>query len=334
MHCTMWGLRVLIRVTLLCVVSAGSVAARVQPRPQRTGPAQFGVAPAASNHVIMQMCYAFSVSQRVPTVRIVVALPRSIEEKQKILEIAYSIEPVRIFYEDENRYAEFILIQPEELTTLRIDIEAELYRYDLGTARERKKTSRVKDAAIADFLKEEQYLEKDEAAIQDISESLKGETDVDKVRAIYSYVIENMEYEIVEKDNLGAVYAAKNNKGDCTEYSDLFVALCRAKGIPARVITGYTARFDEVSPKHHWVEVYLKDYGWVPFDPSWGDTEDKFIRNMAFERLQPAYVYLSHIRNDPVLYDHHFYAYSYYGSNGSFTNSVKFRQPSEKENRP
>jgi len=334
MYAAMGSLRLAAVLMLLCAASAGGFVARVRPSPPRTDPAQFGVAPAAGNRVTVRIYYAFSVPRRIPSIRFVVSLPRSIEEKQKILQIKYSVEPARTFYENENRYAEFILTEPQEATTLRIDIEAEVYRYDLGMARSGKKTSRGQDAVFTDFLKQEQYLEKNDATIQRISEGLKGKNDVDKVRAIYDYVVENMQYEIVGKDDLGAVHAAKQKKGDCTEYSDLFVALCRAKGIPARVITGYTARFDEISPKHHWVEVHLKDYGWVPFDPSWGDTEDKFIRNTAFETLQPVYVYLSHIRNDPVLYNHHFYAYSYHGDNGAFTDSVKFRQHLAGENPP
>jgi len=334
MYDTMWGLRVLVAVTLLCLLPAGNVGARTRTRFQRTDRLQSGPAPSVGNRVTLEMYYAFSAAQRVPSIRIVVVLPRSVEGKQRILEIKYSIGPTRIFYENENRYAEFILTRPGELTTLRIDIEAELYRYDLGTARSGKKTSHDGEADIDDFLKDEKYLEKDDGIIERISESLDGETDVDKVRAIYDYVIENMEYEIMGNDNLGAVYAAENKKGDCTEYSDLFVALCRAKGIPARVITGYTVRFDEVSPKHHWAEVYLEGYGWVPFDPSWGDTGDKLIRNRAFDRLQPVYVYLSHIRNDPILYNHHFYAYSYHGGEGAFTNSVKFREHFESQKLP
>jgi transglutaminase-like putative cysteine protease len=135
-----------------------------------------------------------------------------------------------------------------------------------------------------------------------------------------------MEYAIPGEKALGAVKAAQQKKGDCSEYSDLFVALCRAKNIPARVATGYTVRFDEISPKHHWAEVYLKKYGWVPFDPSWGDMEDSIFRNRAFGVLRPVYIYLTGIRNDPGLHNNHFYTYMYWGDKVKLEDSIEFKR--------
>jgi hypothetical protein len=52
---------------------------------------------------------------------------------------------------------------------------------------------------------------------------------------------------------------------DCNLGSALFVGLCRARGLPARMVTGYmlhvTAPFF-----HTWSEVWFDDQGWTPFD--------------------------------------------------------------------
>src|SRR5262249_46641734 len=67
----------------------------------------------------------------------------------------------------------------------------------------------------------------------------------------------------------GALGALALKYGTCREYTDLFVALCRAKGIPARVCEGLviTPTPEPKVPNHGWAEVHIKDYGWVPFDP-------------------------------------------------------------------
>lgn len=57
---------------------------------------------------------------------------------------------------------------------------------------------------------------------------------------------------------------------DCLTGSALLVGLCRARGIPARVVSGYN--LEPLSPGHHyWAEVLLPPWGWLPLDlASWG----------------------------------------------------------------
>lgn len=52
---------------------------------------------------------------------------------------------------------------------------------------------------------------------------------------------------------------------DCRVGSALMVALCRARQIPARLVTGYTLH--PAAPGFHtWLEVWLDDRGWIPLD--------------------------------------------------------------------
>ncbi len=64
-----------------------------------------------------------------------------------------------------------------------------------------------------------------------------------------------------------AVQVLRTRSGDCNEHTQLFVALARAVGIPARVNTGL-AYVNGKFYYHAWPEVRLRD--WVAVDPTFG----------------------------------------------------------------
>ena len=278
-----------------------------------------------SNTVELGLSYDFSVPGDTFRISFIVILPETIPDRQKILGIKYSRKPSRIFNKNGNRYAEFVFIKPDRQEKVEINIKAELFRYDLFTAREKPGFDDYEDSGNRDFLKHEKYIEKDHAEIRQIAESIEGQTQTDIVNNIYNYVIDNMEYTAHNGKDWGAVKALQWKKGDCTEYSDLFVALCRAKNIPARFAAGYTVRFDDISAKHNWAEVFLQDYGWVPFDPSWGDVKNFILRDRAFSRMRPVYLYITNIRNDEVIKNYHFAGYTFWGDRARVKDSIEFK---------
>ncbi|MHA1409997.1 MAG: transglutaminase domain-containing protein [Candidatus Odinarchaeia archaeon] len=94
-----------------------------------------------------------------------------------------------------------------------------------------------------------------------------------KAKVFFDFVIRHIKYKLM--DEQGALFALKNGIGDCTEYSTLFCALCRAAGIPARWIQGETYSNKQTEEAlgniaHKWAEFYLEGYGWIPVDPTWG----------------------------------------------------------------
>lgn len=66
----------------------------------------------------------------------------------------------------------------------------------------------------------------------------------------------------------------QQKNGVCQDFAHAMVALCRSLGIAARYVSGYF--FDATHDRslrgsqasHAWVEVYIKDTGWVGFDPT------------------------------------------------------------------
>jgi transglutaminase-like putative cysteine protease len=102
-------------------------------------------------------------------------------------------------------------------------------------------------------------------------------SDYRKAMSIFEYVNMGLTYDTSEEyANKGALSAYENQKGVCEEFATLFAALCRASGIPTRVIEGYRLdmeKIDEETGKidttnHVWAEIYLKDFGWLPVEPT------------------------------------------------------------------
>ncbi len=94
-----------------------------------------------------------------------------------------------------------------------------------------------------------------------------------KMRNIFNYIIKNMYYERVGGWNTAPTVLARGN-GSCSEYSFVFISMCRSAGIPARYVGTIAKRGDNRTIDdvfHRWVEVYLPNYGWIPVDPSGGD---------------------------------------------------------------
>lgn len=90
-----------------------------------------------------------------------------------------------------------------------------------------------------------------------------------QVEAIMAWVSQS-----VEDSSVGQATTAemvfKARAGDCTEHSILFVALCKAVGIPARLAQGamYVEGDMPFFGWHQWAEIH-NGTGWVGVDPTW-----------------------------------------------------------------
>lgn len=95
-----------------------------------------------------------------------------------------------------------------------------------------------------------------------------------KARAIYDWTVENMYRDPATRGcGKGDVcLLLLKPGGKCTDISSVFVALCRAAGVPAREIFGLRlgreASADLTGGQHCWAEFFLPGSGWVPADPA------------------------------------------------------------------
>jgi Transglutaminase-like superfamily len=106
-----------------------------------------------------------------------------------------------------------------------------------------------KEKEAAAYLAPSPYIEsrhpKIVALAKDVSE---GKENWEKVEAIYDAVRDKIKYK--NGDIKGALKGLTDGTGDCEEYSSLFIAMCRAVDIPARMVR---------VPGHVYSEFYLVD---------------------------------------------------------------------------
>ena len=122
------------------------------------------------------------------------------------------------------------------------------------------------------YTRPEQLIESNDSRMISLMHNLTDNIDDwhEKVLRIYNFAYSHINYE-VQDEEMGALWALENRVGDCSEYSYLFVALCRAARIPARIQAGFAFHrsSETLEDGHMWAEYYLKNYGWIPVDVAW-----------------------------------------------------------------
>jgi transglutaminase-like putative cysteine protease len=130
------------------------------------------------------------------------------------------------------------------------------------------------DPVLTKYLGSSEYIQTDHPTLQEAANSVVG-TETNpyiKAKRLFNFVVDRM-IGFTEGIN-DALGAFNSQQGECGGYSNLFIALCRAVGVPARPITGI-AEIKEGSyhwangdvHTHMWAEFYLPNYGWIPADP-------------------------------------------------------------------
>lgn len=138
----------------------------------------------------------------------------------------------------------------------------------------------LEENKITDYLKPLPYWEADDTSIQSLASTYTTP------KAIYEYVVSTLAYDYERVTSApkrkGAVSALKTPKESlCMEFTDLFVAIARAAGIPTRQLVGYAHTTNvKLRPLsllsdvlHAWPEYYDRSLKqWIPVDPTWGNT--------------------------------------------------------------
>lgn len=138
------------------------------------------------------------------------------------------------------------------------------------------------------YTRSERFIESTNPQIVALADKIAdGETNPYRLaRKFYDYVMDNSKYKLLGKGLVGANYLLTNGEGECGDYSSLFIALSRAKGIPARSIVGYWA-ISGLNQTHVWAEFYIENVGWIPVDATVGQSRkaDYYFGNMDNQRI-------------------------------------------------
>lgn len=128
-------------------------------------------------------------------------------------------------------------------------------------------TKKQRNAVLSECLRGTTLIQASAPLIQQKAQELTEQiTTLDrKVDAIYSFCTYSIANNSVP-GTMDALRALTEENGDCGGKSRLMVAMCRAVGIPARLVGGMILNEGIKRESHVWVEVW-QDNTWVPYCP-------------------------------------------------------------------
>ncbi len=112
------------------------------------------------------------------------------------------------------------------------------------------------------------------------------------IRAFWNYCLDEFSQGAVHYDQVDTEapgdWLLDSGWGDCQLVGALFASMCRARGIPARILGGFYL-YQACPSNHFWVEAWIDGQGWTPFDfVCWelsGGGRDPVWRDHFFGRI-------------------------------------------------
>lgn len=251
-----------------------------------------------------------------------IALPRQ-TNYQNVIISSFSTPPGDVVRDKDGNWLASYRLSPQQKQTIVVKGVVEVF-----AAPEKEEVS--KDTA-KEYMLSRKYWDAGSPVVIKASENLKTPRD------IYDFVEKTLSYNFskVATDNLrlggkGALLSPKNSV--CLEFTDLFVSLARAKGIPARSVEGYAyTENSKLRPRslandilHAWPEYYSEsEKRWIMVDPTWGNTTKGMDYYESFDFSHITFVIKGQDSEYPIP------AGGYKFDNTSKDVEVKFAQPSE-----
>lgn len=90
------------------------------------------------------------------------------------------------------------------------------------------------------------------------------ETELDKVQAVYEYVVNNISYDTELAATVKSGYlpdldkVLETKKGICFDYAAVMTGMLRSQSVPCKLVVGYAGEV-----YHAWISVYTEKDGWI-----------------------------------------------------------------------
>lgn len=205
-------------------------------------------------------------------VKQIIALPPD-TNYQRVKYFSLDPKPLDVNPDDDGNWLAEYLLKPKENLQIKARGQVKIFANPAFNYSQNR-------SDLSNLLVERDFWPVNNAQIKELALKLKTP------QAIYNYVAEKLTYDYsrarIGAERLGALEILNNpDRAICMEFTDLFVALARAAGIPARELNGY-AYTDNPRLKplsfaqdvlHAWSEYWDKDKKlWIQVDPTWQNT--------------------------------------------------------------
>lgn len=221
-------------------------------------------------------------------------LPIAVSNEQQKVKIVKVVATVPLEAKKEAEYGNSLMFARLQgpAKGLEVEVQYEVSRFvERGNLDGSGKVRLASSGELARFMAPDRLVPLSERIRNLAADITKGKTTpVAKARAIYDYTVENLTY---DKSGTGwgmgdINHACDVKRGNCTDFHALFTGLCRANGIPARFVIGFSIpegkKEGEVAGYHCWAEFYLEGKGWIPVDTSEA-SKDKAKKGYYFGNL-------------------------------------------------
>lgn len=197
---------------------------------------------------------------------------------QKIALEKLDPEPTSVTVDPDGNFLARYKLAPKQQLTIRASGSVEVFSKPV-----RNIDAKLTPQQRTRYTEPQKYWETDNSFIRDKAAKLKTPQKIyDFVTSYLSYSETRLKEPKIERK--GAAKAALSPKDSvCMEFADLFIAIARSAGIPAREVEGYAYTQNErLRPLslaagsgdllHAWPEYWDENLGWVQIDPTWGST--------------------------------------------------------------
>lgn len=204
-------------------------------------------------------------------VRIWVAKPAN-SKLQKIKKFSIFPMPQKIYQDNQGNKILYFNFKNQIKIEIKINIKVILKQ---NKVKLNKNNISISKNILKRYTKSERFLEQI-PEIKNLTREItnNSKNNLDKIKLIFSFIAKNFKYCYPVKKRGVKNLDLNKLRGDCGEYSSLFVTMCRILGIPTRNNTGFV-----IFPKqrkiseHGWASVYFKPYGWIDMDPQYASLE-------------------------------------------------------------